>query len=125
MGRAQRNPSMASEEVMGFATLYPSYIRSLRLSHRRLHQQRRYAAGAVAHGHDPRSRLAAGADFRDIDAIGGEPRPGRVDIGDAPADAAEPVLRRVRLLVPRFAPPVRHLDDEIPAPEEHPPAPGR
>src|ERR1700730_8128375 len=60
------------------------------LSHRRLHQQRRHAAGAAAHGHAPRSRLAAGADFRDIDSVSGEPRPCRVDIGNAPADAAEP-----------------------------------
>src|SRR6202795_2093633 len=105
--------------------LYPSYIRSLRLSHRWLHQQRRYAAGTAAHGHHPRSRLAAGAAFRDIDAASCEPRPGRVDIGDAPADAAKPVLRCVHLLVARLGRAVRHLDDEIAAAEEHQPAPVR
>ena len=32
--------------------------------HRRLHQERRHAAGTVAHGHLPSPRLAAGKDFQ-------------------------------------------------------------
>ena len=38
---------------------------------------------------------------------GDQPRMGRVDVGDAPAHAPQPVLRRIRLL----ARPVRDLDD--------------
>ena len=96
-----------------------SHKGSVRLPRRRLHQQGRDAACPAAHRHHPRPRLAAGADFRDVDAGLNEPRMGGVDVGDAPAQAAQPVLRRIRLL----ARPVRDLDNQVAAAEEHQPAP--
>ncbi len=51
-----------------------------------------------------------------------QPRPRRIDIGDPPADAAQPVRRGGPSVL---AGPVRHLDDEIAATEEHQPAPFR
>ncbi len=97
-------------------------VKSLtRLPRRRLHQQGRDAARAAAHRHHPRSRLAAGADFRDVDARLNEPRMGGVDVGHAPAQATQPVLRGIPLL----ARPVRDLDNQVAAAEEHQPAPIR
>ena len=52
------------------------------LPRRRLHQKRRDAARPAAHGHDPRPRLAAGADFRDVDTGLNEPRMGGVDVSE-------------------------------------------
>src|SRR5437868_1818522 len=95
MGRAQAKPIKCyAARAMGFASLYPSY-ELLRATRRALQQQRVDAAGAAAHRHDARAWLAAGAHFRDLDAIGGQPRPGGVDIGDAPAQAPEGVTRLV------------------------------
>src|SRR4029450_7332359 len=49
-----------------------------------------HAARAAAHRHHPRSRLAAGADFRDVDAGLNQPRMGGVDGGPTPANPPEP-----------------------------------
>jgi len=59
--------------------------------YRLLDQERRYATGAVLHRHDARARPAAGAHFGDVDAGGQEARARHIDVGDAPADAVEPV----------------------------------
>ena len=88
---------------------------------RPLHQQRGDAAGAAAHGEHPRARLAAGAHLGDIDAGGGEPGPRRIGVGDAPAQAPQPVARGIEVL----AGPVHDLDDEVAAAKEHQPAPVR
>src|SRR6266403_1163205 len=87
--------------------------------YRRLHQERRNAAGAAAHGHHPRSRLAAGANFGDVDAASREPRVRGVDIGHAPAYPSQLIVGSDSWL----ARPVRDLDDEVAAAEEHQPAP--
>src|SRR5258706_4809803 len=84
-----------------------------------LHQQRGNAAGAVTHGEHARARLAAGSHLRDIDAHRRKPRPGRVDVGDTPAQTPELVLVRMGVR------PGHDFDNEIAAAEEHQPAPIR
>src|SRR5947209_11744044 len=96
----------------------PTY--SLR-SRRALQHQCLDAAGAAPDGHHPRAWLAADAHLRHVDAGRYQPRPRRIDVGDPPAQAIEPVLRLVHDgLLPW---PAHDLDDEIAATEEHQLAP--
>src|ERR1700741_3988740 len=78
-------------------------------------EQRLHAAGVAADAHHARAGLAADAHFGDLDAAFNQPRPRRIDVADAPAQAPELVAG----CVASSDRPAHHLDNEIAAAEEH------
>src|ERR1700694_5896929 len=84
---ADANPSPVAPSLRSSAPPSPRGEESF-LPPRPLQQQRVDAAGASAHAHHPRARLAAGAPFRDIDPRRQQPPPRRGDGGGPEAQTA-------------------------------------
>src|SRR5882757_8080518 len=73
---ARDKPGHDELDVKAPTLLFDFLALSGRRLRRALQKQRRNFAGAAAYAHHPRSRLAAGPHFGDIDAGRGEPLPG-------------------------------------------------
>src|SRR5450631_455189 len=103
-GRANARPMTGSTKQSGshkasldcvVATLLAMTTEQASRPRRSLQQQGMDAAGAIAHAQHPCARLAAGAHFRHVDSVSQKPRPGGVDVCDAPTQAPELIVSLV------------------------------